>query len=164
MSTAAAREPIGADELFVRALSYNEPVVRALEAELQQEYVNRYGDQDQTPVDDGQFDPPQGMFLVGFVGSEPVASGGFRWHEDGVAEIKRMYVVEDHRGIGLARRMLGELEARAAEAGYERTVLVTGLAQPEAIALYQSSGYVAIEPFGMYKDSDLVRCFGKDLS
>jgi GNAT superfamily N-acetyltransferase len=163
MSTAAAREPIGADGLFVRPLSYSEPVVRALEAELQQEYVNRYGGEDQTPIDHGQFDPPGGLFLVGFVGSEPVASGGFRRHADGVAEIKRMYVVEDHRGIGLARRMLAELETRAAEAGYARTVLVTGLAQPEAIALYQSSGYASIEPFGPYKDSDLVRCFGKDL-
>ena len=163
MSTAAAREPMDTGELFVRPLSYSEPVVRALEAELQQEYVNRYGDLDQTPIDDGQFDPPEGLFLVGFIGSEPVASGGFRRHEDGVAEIKRMYVVEDHRGIGLARRMLAELESRAADAGYVRTVLVTGLAQPEAISLYRSSGYIAIEPFGVYKDSDLVRCFGKDL-
>ena len=163
MSTAAAREPIGAYELFVRPLSYSEPVVRALEAELQQEYVKRYGDQDQTPIDDGQFDPPEGLFLVGFVGSEPVASGGFLRHDEGVAEIKRMYVVEDHRGIGLARRMLAELESRAARAGYSRSVLMTGLGQPEAIALYQSSGYTPIEPFGLYKDSDLVRCFGKAL-
>jgi GNAT superfamily N-acetyltransferase len=162
MSTAAAREPMGT-ELFIRPLSYSEPVVRALEAELQQEYVNRYGGQDETPIDTGEFDPPEGLFLVGFVGSEPVASGGFRHHEDGVAEIKRMFVVEDHRGIGLARRMLSELESRAGHAGYARTVLVTGLAQPEAIALYQSSGYAAIEPFGIHKDSDLVRCFGKDL-
>jgi GNAT superfamily N-acetyltransferase len=163
MSTAAAREPIGTDELFVHPLAYSEPVVRALEAELQQEYVKRYGDEDQTPIDDGQFDPPEGLFLVGFVGSEPVASGGFRRHEDGVAEIKRMYVVEDHRGIGLARRMLVELESRATQAGYRRAVLVTGLAQPEAIALYQSSGYTLIEPFGTYQNSDLVRCFGKVL-
>jgi GNAT superfamily N-acetyltransferase len=163
MSTAAASEPVGAEELFVRSLSYNEPVVRALEAELQQEYVRRYGGLDQTPIDEGEFDPPAGLFLVGFVGSEPVASGGFRRHADGVAEIKRMYVTEDHRGIGLARRMLAELESRAAQAGYARAVLMTGLAQPEAIALYQSSGYAAIEPFGIYKKSELVRCFGKDL-
>ncbi len=163
MSTAAAREPIGADELIIRPLSYGDPVVRALESELQQEYVTRYGGVDITPIDDGQFDPPDGLFLVGFIGSEPVASGGFRRHADGVAEIKRMYVVEDHRGIGLARRLLRELESRAAQAGYTRAVLMTGLAQPEAMALYQTSGYQPIEPFGPYKDSDLVRCFGKDL-
>ena len=159
--TATAGDP--APDLIVRPLSYDDPVVRALEAELQAEYVARYGGEDETPVGDGQFDPPDGLFLVGFLGSEPVASGGFRRYDEDVAEIKRMYVVEDHRGIGLARRLLHELESRAAQAGYARAVLMTGLAQPEAIALYQSSGYQLIEPFGPYKDSDLVRCFGKDL-
>jgi GNAT superfamily N-acetyltransferase len=163
MSTAAAREPIGADELFVRPLSYQDPVVRALEAELQQEYVERYGGHDETPVDDGQFDPPGGMFLVGFIGSEPVASGGFRRFDEGVAEIKRMYVTHHHRREGIARLMLAELEAQAAAAGYERAVLMTGLNQPEAIALYESSGYRPVEPFGVYAKSVLVRCFGKNL-
>lgn len=163
MSTAAAREPIGADELFVRALSYHDPVVRALEAELQQEFVERYGGQDETPVDEGQFDPPEGLFLVGFVGSEPVASGGFRRFADGVAEIKRMYVTHDHRREGIARMMLAELESQAAAAGYGRAVLTTGLAQPEAISLYESSGYEPVEPFGVYAESKLVRCYGKDL-
>ncbi len=163
MSTAAAREPIDTDELFIRPLSYSDPVVRALEAELQQEYVERYGGEDETPVDDGQFDPPDGLFLVGFVGSEPVASGGFRRHDDGVAEIKRMYVAADHRGVGFARRLLHELEQAAATAGSRRVVLTTGLAQPEAVSLYESSGYTPIEPFGFHADSELVRCFGKDL-
>lgn len=163
MSTAAAREPIGTDELFIRPLSYGDPVVRALEAELQQEYIERYGGEDQTPVDEGQFDPPEGLFLVGFVGSEPVASGGFRRHDDGVAEIKRMYVAADHRGVGFARRLLLELEGRAATAGYRRVVLMTGLAQPEAVSLYESSGYEPVEPFGVYAESGLVRCFGKDI-
>jgi GNAT superfamily N-acetyltransferase len=103
------------------------------------------------------------MFLVGFIGSEPVASGGFRRFDDGVAEIKRMYVSHHHRREGIARLMLAELEAQAAAAGYERTVLMTGLNQPEAIALYESSGYQPVEPFGVYATSELVRCFGKDL-
>lgn len=163
MSTAAAREPIDANELFVRALSYQDPVVRALEAELQQEYVERYGGHDETPVDDGQFNPPEGLFLVGFIGSEPVASGGFRKFDDGVAEIKRMYVTHHHRREGIARLMLDELESRAAAAGYARTVLMTGLAQPEAIALYESSGYQPVEPFGIYATSKLVRCYRKTL-
>jgi GNAT superfamily N-acetyltransferase len=163
MSTAAAREPIGADELFVRALSYHDPVVRALEAELQQEFVERYGGQDETPVDEGQFDPPGGLFLVGFIGSEPVASGGFRRYADGVAEIKRMYVTHHHRREGIARRLLVELESRAAAAGYGQAVLVTGLGQPEAISLYESSGYQPVEPFGVYAESEFVRCYGKEL-
>lgn len=163
MTTAAARERGSTDDLFVRPLSYDDPVVRALEAELQQEYVSRYGGEDETPVDPVQFAPPDGLFLVGFVGTEPVASGGFRRHDDGVAEIKRMYVATGHRRWGYARRLLAELERHAAEAGYGWAVLVTGLAQPEAISLYQSSGYAPVEPFGLHAESELVRCFGKEL-
>lgn len=150
-------------DLFVRALRYADPVVRALETELQQEYVERYGDPDETPVDPDEFTPPHGRFLVGFVGNEPVATGGFRRHTDGVAEIKRMFVSHDHRGGGHARRLLAELEAQAAEAGYRRVVLETGTRQPEAMALYSSSGYSRTEPFGRYADDDLSRYFTKDL-
>ncbi|MFW6203816.1 MAG: GNAT family N-acetyltransferase [Actinomycetota bacterium] len=152
-----------AHDLVIRPLSYDDPVVRALEAELQAEYINRYGGEDETPVGDGQFDPPDGLFIVAFLGSEPVASGGFRRHSADAAEIKRMYVPEHHRREGLARRLLAELETHAAAAGYRRTVLVTGLRQPEAIALYESSGYQPIAPFGFHADDGLVRCFGKEL-
>ena len=147
----------------MRTLAYTDPVVRALEAELQQEYVERYGGVDETPIEPAQFAPPEGLFLVGFVGAEPVASGGFRRHDDEAAEIKRMYVVEDRRGVGYARRLLAELEARAARAGYRRIVLETGLRQPEAIALYESSGYRPIPDFGFHAGMKLVRSFGREL-
>ena len=147
----------------MRKLAYTDPVVRALEAELQQEYVERYGGVDETPIDPAQFAPPDGLFLVGFIGAEPVASGGFRRYDDEAAEIKRMYVVEDRRGVGYARRLLAELEARAARAGYRRIVLETGLRQPEAIALYESSGYRPIPDFGFHAGMKLVRSFGREL-
>ena len=147
----------------MRALAYTDPVVRALEAELQQEYVERYGAVDETPIDPAQFAPPDGLFLVGFVGAEPVASGGLRRHDDDAAEIKRMYVVEDRRGVGYARRLLAELETRVAFAGYRRIVLETGLRQPEAIALYESSGYRPIPDFGFHAGMKLVRSFGREL-
>jgi GNAT superfamily N-acetyltransferase len=147
----------------IRPLAYTDAVVRALEAELQQEYVERYGGQDESAVDPAEFEPPGGMFVVGFADGEPVASGGFRRHADHVAEIKRMYVVEDHRGVGYARRLLAELESRAAAAGYRRIVLETGLRQPESIALYESSGYQPIPGFGFYAGRALTRSFGKDL-
>jgi GNAT superfamily N-acetyltransferase len=93
-----------------------------------------------------------------------VASGGLRRHADDVAEIKRMYVVEDHRGVGYARRLLAELESRAAAVGYRRIVLETGLRQPEAVALYESSGYQPIPGFGFYAKHRLSRSFAKDLT
>ena len=152
------------DGYTVRPLAYTDAVVRALEAELQQEYVERYGGADESPVDPAEFAPPGGVFVVGFADGEPVASGGFRRHSEQVAEIKRMYVVEDRRGVGYARRLLAELEARAAAVGYRRIVLETGLRQPEAIALYESSGYQPIEGFGFYADQALSRSFAKDLT
>jgi GNAT superfamily N-acetyltransferase len=158
-----ATAPSSSPEFTVRTLAYTDPVVRALEAELQQEYVERYGGVDETPIDPKQFAPPDGLFLVGFVGAEPVGSGGFRRHDDDAAEIKRMYVVEDRRGVGYARRLLAELEARAALAGYRRIVLETGLRQPEAIALYESSGYRPIPDFGFHAGMKLVRSFGREL-
>lgn len=159
-----ARAASASPEFVLRALAYTDPVVRALEAELQQEYVERYGGEDEAPVDPAEFAPPEGVFLVGFTGAEPVASGGFRRHDDDSAEIKRMYVVEDRRGVGYARRLLADLESRAAAAGYHRIVLETGLRQPEAISLYESSGYVSIPDFGFYAGRELARSFAKDLS
>ena len=158
-----ARSQADSGEFTVRALAYGDAVVRALEAELQQEYVERYGGVDESPVDPAQFAPPHGVFLVGFAGAEPVASGGFRRHDDEVAEIKRMYVVEDRRGVGYARRLLAELERRAGEAGYVRVILETGLRQPEAVALYESSGYSPIPGFGFYAGLSASRSFGKQL-
>ena len=152
------------DGYTVRPLAYTDAVVRALEAELQQEYVERYGGADESPVDPAEFAPPGGVFVVGFADGEPVASGGFRRHSEQIAEIKRMYVVEDRRGVGYARRLLAELEARAAAVGYQQIILETGLRQPEAIALYESSGYQPIPGFGFYANQALSRSFAKDLT
>lgn len=150
--------------LFIRALRYSDPVVRALEDELQQEYVERYGGPDETRIEPDEFTPPDGCFLVGFVGNEPVATGGFRRHGEDVAEIKRMYVANDHRGGGFARQLLAELENQAASIGYRRVVLETGVHQPEAISLYISSGYSPTTPFGHYASASLSRFFGKSIA
>jgi GNAT superfamily N-acetyltransferase len=81
----------------------------------------------------------------------PIGMGGWRrYGNDGVGELKRMYVRESARGRGVARLLLAHLERTAAEAGIRRLVLETGVAQPEAIALYRSSGYTDVEPFGHY--------------
>jgi GNAT superfamily N-acetyltransferase len=79
------------------------------------------------------------------------------------AEVKRMYVAPAARGLGVARRMLARLEDTAAGAGAEAMILETGAAQPEAMALYESSGYLRIESFGHYKWSPQNRCYGKRL-
>jgi GNAT superfamily N-acetyltransferase len=103
------------------------------------------------------------LFLVGYRGNEPVAMGGLRRHSDGELEIKRMYVVPQARGHGLSRVMLGALEDRARQLGANRIVLETGDRQPEAISLYESSGYERIPGFGYYADAPLSVSFEKRL-
>jgi GNAT superfamily N-acetyltransferase len=86
------------------------------------------------------------------VDGTPAACGGWRAHETDV-ELKRMYVSPSFRGRGLARAVLRALEQTAAKAGYHRVILETGSKQPEAIALYESSGYRRVPSFGYYKDA-----------
>lgn len=147
----------------LRTVPYDDEVVTMLTEEVQQEYVDRYGDRDATPVDVGQFAGLDGAFLVAEVDGVPVACAGLRRHGDGVVEIKRMFVREAHRRKGYARQLLTELESRARSRGFRRVVLETGLRQPEALALYPSAGYEPIPAFGHYAGDELSRCFGKDL-
>jgi len=149
----------------LRVMPFDHPDSAKLIDEVQQEYVVRYGDEDQTPVEPAEFAPPHGLFFVGYVGEEPVACGGWRARENPAgAEIKRMFVVKSARGKGFAREVLAELERSAAQAGHRRMVLETGLNQPEAMALYRSSGYAEIPQFGVYKGTALSVCFAKDVT
>lgn len=154
-----------ARELRIDRVAFTHPDAQRLVAEVQAEYVVRYGGPDETPLEPTMFDPPRGAFFVGYLDGVPVATGAWRLRGDvevfgtrATAEVKRMYVAKSARHAGLARRMLAHLEETAHAAGAEAAILETGIAQPEAIALYESSGYVAIAGFGHYRDSPLSRC------
>ncbi|WP_033295257.1 GNAT family N-acetyltransferase [Amycolatopsis jejuensis] len=155
----------------IRAVAFDHPDAAKLMAEVQLEYVRRYGSEDVTPMDPAEFTPPQGLFLVGYLADVPVASGAWRAHDGpapsfrpGDAELKRMYVAESARGRGFARAMLAELERTAWQAGRRRLVLETGTEQPEAIGLYRSSGYAEVPGFGVYADTPESRYYGKNLA
>ncbi|HWJ67000.1 MAG TPA: GNAT family N-acetyltransferase [Nocardioides sp.] len=155
--------------LDLRPTGYLHPDAVDLVARVQAEYVERYGSPDEAPVDPTLFDPPEGLFLVGYDDGEPVATGAWRRSPvdalggGSAVEVKRMFVVAERRGRGFARAVLAELERSAAAAGHEVVVLETGLKQPEAIGLYLSAGYVEIPDFGFYAGHTLSRCFGKRL-
>jgi ribosomal protein S18 acetylase RimI-like enzyme len=74
-----------------------------------------------------------------------------------------MYVAPSCRGEGVSRVVLTELEARAGALGFGRLILETGVRQPEAMKLYETSGYEPIEPYGFYRTSPLSRCYAKAL-
>jgi len=162
-AAAAASTP-----LRIERVGFGHPDAVRLIEEVQAEYVVRYGGPDDTPLDPAMFDPPGGSFFVGYIDDVPVATGAWRMRSDvealgtiRTAEIKRMYVAPAARGAGHARGMLAHLEQTAAAGRAEVMILETGLAQPEALALYQSSGYTPIPPFGYYKWAPTVRCFAK---
>ncbi|MCI3931244.1 GNAT family N-acetyltransferase [Streptomyces sp. AN091965] len=156
----------------IRRVAFDHPDAVKLNDRVQAEYAERYGDEgDVTPLDPTMFRPPRGLYLIAYDAADaPVATGGWRvmdengeGYADGDAEIKRMYVVPEARGLGLARRILAALEEDARAAGRARMVLETGTKQPEAIALYASSGYALCDRFGYYRFHDLSRCYAKPL-
>jgi putative acetyltransferase len=88
--------------------------------------------------------------VVAYQNEAPVACGAFREYEANTVEIKRMFVQPEHRGKGIAGLVLQELENWVAELKYQACVLETGRNQPEAIRLYQKSGYSSIPNYGQY--------------
>ncbi|MFS0884356.1 GNAT family N-acetyltransferase [Aeromicrobium sp. 179-A 4D2 NHS] len=147
---------------------YDHPDAVKLTELVQAEYVRRYASEvgDASPMTPDEFDHPNGIFFIGYVDEIPVAMGGWRrggprGRTDG--EIKRMFVLDSHRGRGYSRQVLEELERSAARQGITRLVLETGTEQPEAISLYRSAGYVDVEPFGFYAEYDDSVHLGKTL-
>jgi DNA-binding MarR family transcriptional regulator len=91
--------------------------------------------------------PPAGVFVVARLGAEPVGCGGLRLMGDGDCDVKRMWVAPGARGMGLGRRLLGDLETRAIAVGARRLRLETNRTLVEAISLYRSSGFIEVAAF-----------------
>lgn len=172
MTAADSRSPEQAVAgLDILRVPITHPDAERLIEEVQGYYVTLYGGRDESPIAPGYFDPPEGSFFVGYLAGEPVATGAWRMRPDvgaefgwpRPAEIKRMYVVPGAQRRGLARVMLARLEATAAAAGATHMILETGAPQTSAIALYTSSGYARVTPFGHYRWSEANRCFAKEL-
>ena len=109
---------------------------------------------------DGGFDPvqssaptldafarPGGTFIVMRLDGALVGCGGFKRDAAGAAYLKRMWVAPEARGLGLGKRLLGELEKRAKALGYRKARLETERTLTEAQQLYRSSGYIEVPPF-----------------
>ena len=91
--------------------------------------------------------PPAGEMVVAYLRAEPVACGALKHFPGAVTDVKRMWVADSARGLGLGRRLLGDLEARAARAGAQTVRLETNRTLVEAIALYRSVGYREVPAF-----------------
>jgi DNA-binding MarR family transcriptional regulator/GNAT superfamily N-acetyltransferase len=98
-------------------------------------------------VDPREMAEPAGLLLIARLRERPVGCGALRFHAGAPAELKRVWLAPEVRGLGIGRRLLEELERQARERGVEALRLETNRALSEAIALYRSSGYYEIEPF-----------------
>ena len=99
------------------------------------------------PAEEDELRLPAGLFLLASLRGEPIACGALKFHDNEPTEIKRMWVAESARGLGIGRRLLSELEAQAARHGVRAVRLETNKTLAEAISLYRSAGYTEVPRF-----------------
>jgi DNA-binding MarR family transcriptional regulator/GNAT superfamily N-acetyltransferase len=121
--------------------------LREFVAEMDRRFDTGYDPVTGTVPDAGEFRPPTGAFLVASLWEEPVGCGGLLLHDDEAADIKRVWVDEAARGLGVGRRLMSELEDLALRNGRSVARLETNRVLTEAMTLYRSAGYVEVEPF-----------------
>jgi len=101
--------------------------------------------------------------IVAYDHDQPVGCGALKAYLSDTVEVKRMFVVESHRNIGIASEILQALEIWGRELGYKKCILETGKKQPEAIRLYEKNQYVIIPNYGPYENVENSVCFEKEL-
>ena len=101
--------------------------------------------------------------IIAYADNRAVGCGAFKAFGDDAVEIKRMFVRSEVRGQRIAEQVLFALETWAIEIGVVRCVLETGAKQPEAIRLYQRSGYERIPNYGQYAGVENSVCMQKIL-
>ena len=151
----------------IKLANPNEQLSQQLMAELTAELEGRYDGSAEVDVtrmpelhnvtgDDTQF-------VIAWLDGEAVGCGAIRPIDAQATEVKRMYIRPFARGKGISRKILAKLESLAATGGFSHTRLETGLNQPEAIKLYETSGYTRIPCYGVYAQNPESVCYEKTL-
>ena len=99
--------------------------------------------------------------VVAYLDDEPIGCGAIKPYSEDTAEVKRMFVDLNHRGHGIAGKILADLESWAGELNFSYCILETGYNQPEAIRLYEKSGYEVIPNYGQYVGVENSVCMKK---
>jgi DNA-binding MarR family transcriptional regulator/GNAT superfamily N-acetyltransferase len=121
--------------------------LRAYFAELNRRAEVPFDPAKGTSAEPHELRPPAGAFLAAYLRDEPIGCGALKHQPSGRSEIKRMWVAESARGLGIGRRLLEQLEQLARDGGAVAVRLDTNKALVEAIAMYRSSGYREIPRF-----------------
>lgn len=133
-----------------------------LVTELDKYLAIRNGDANDFFVQFNQIDQIKQVVLV-YENEQAVGCGAMKAYDPETMEIKRMFVPVEKRGLGLASKVVEELENWAAELNYTKCILETGDDMKEAVGLYKKCGYKVIPNYGQYKDVIDSICFEKEL-
>lgn len=94
-----------------------------------------------------QYSPPTGSLFLALSQNLPIGCVGVRYFEDGICEMKRLFVKPNFRGKRVGR-LLAEAAVKAGKfLGYERMRLDTLPTMEKANHLYRSLGFIEIEPY-----------------
>jgi DNA-binding MarR family transcriptional regulator/GNAT superfamily N-acetyltransferase len=121
--------------------------LRAYVDELNQRWEAGFDPSAGVTAEPHELTPPAGCFLIAYLHGEPVGCGGVKHLPGGPSDIKRMWIAPSTRGLGIGRRLLGELEERVRASGAPVARLETNRVLVEAIALYRSAGYREVPAF-----------------
>ncbi|MFD1859693.1 GNAT family N-acetyltransferase [Aeromicrobium camelliae] len=147
-----------------REVGFDDLAARALRSQMSAEMNELYGRPRAAAQPDAGIDPDSVLVtIVGDEVGEPVATASLRQLGADV-ELKRMYVVPEARGRGLASELLAQLEARATAFGATRLVLHAGERQRAAVDFYRSRGYAPIPLLAPYRGVPESLCFARALA
>lgn len=116
-------------------------------AELNRRFDAGFDPSASISANDDELRPPAGLLVIARLRGLPVGCGAIKFHGDQPAELKRMWVDGSTRGLGVGRRILVDLEERAASAGVRTLRLETNGTLVEAVSLYRSAGYLEVPAF-----------------
>ena len=153
-------------EIQIAREPYGSPLSRPLIDAQAEELRERYGGWEGAGAEPAPavFDDPDGYFAIARLDGTPVGCAGIcRCEGELMAELRRMYVAPEARRLGVARALMNELEDKARRCGYATLRLETGPEQPEAIHLYEASGFAVIPNFGPYTTQRRSICMEKAL-
>jgi putative acetyltransferase len=140
-------------EVVIALTDPADPSVRVLIEALDAYMIPLYPAESNHLLDIETLRRPEMRFFAARVDAQTLGCGGCWLHED-YAEIKRVYVSPQARGLGLAKKLMDRIEDEARAAGMTVARLETGIHQPEAIGLYRKLGYALREAFGDYPTDD----------
>jgi putative acetyltransferase len=149
---------------MIEQVAWEHPDAVSLREARRCEIADAYGRDDSEPVGSEVTGGDVAAFFVAYLDAHAVGCGGMRVIDDGVGEVKRMYVAPAVRGTGVSTEILTALEAWALEHGISTLRLETGDLLVAAQHFYQREGFTPIPAFGPYIGSTLSRCYEKRLT